>query len=92
MPQALLEVLEWAAFLSSLLCVFCYGHSKLQGACVTEQYPRMHVVKQMTNDYTIGQYGGWVVADEGLRVNTKATYDAILAHVEKLRKMVQASA
>ena len=26
------DVLEWLAFGSSMLCVFCYGHSKMQGA------------------------------------------------------------
>lgn len=26
------DVLEWLAFGTSMLCVFCYGHSKLQGA------------------------------------------------------------
>lgn len=28
------DVLEWLAFLFSLLCVFCYGNSKLWGALV----------------------------------------------------------
>ena len=27
-------LLEWAAFGSSMACVFCYGHSKRQGALV----------------------------------------------------------
>lgn len=30
----LVAALEWAAFLASMLCVFCYGHSKRQGAVV----------------------------------------------------------
>ena len=28
------QVLQWLAFGSSMLCVFCYGHSKMQGAVV----------------------------------------------------------
>ena len=32
MSVGITELLEWAAFLSSALCVFLYGHSKLRGA------------------------------------------------------------
>ena len=31
---AIAELLEWAAFGASLCCVYCYGHSKSQGAVV----------------------------------------------------------
>ena len=30
----MVAVLEWLAFGASLLCVFCYGHSKTQGAII----------------------------------------------------------
>ncbi len=34
MSAGLTTALEWAAFGSSMCCVFCYGHSKTQGAVV----------------------------------------------------------